>query len=330
MKALVFRLEPVTEGHHPAVDMWLRLDPGHRRPHSVEALFKVRTRRAKKSDVFRLLGAVDGSPVIAKRAPRRSAEAERFVYEEVLVRLGLPTPRWYGVVEEPGDDWSWIFMEEVEGSAFAPDLKEHRELAARWLATFHTRTERLPLDGPLPANGPARYLDHLGAAQARIERSLRVEALPEGDRGHLRLVVRQLERVRGAWDRVRATLQAGPQTLTHGDFVAKNLKVGLSPSGDQLYVLDWETSGWGSPAPDLASIDLAAYHRHTRRPWPDLSLDDLAHLRHAGRILRLLAAADWASMRLPSRSERPIPAGGSVGNLKVYGMRLATLLERYR
>src|SRR5438477_777794 len=94
---------------HPAAKAWSTIRPGGAEPTEIERL-----KKEMKAQVFRLESVgPDGSPVIAKRCERVNGLIERTIYEEVLPCVPGPALRCYGYVDEPNDQFCWIFLEDA-------------------------------------------------------------------------------------------------------------------------------------------------------------------------------------------------------------------------
>jgi aminoglycoside phosphotransferase (APT) family kinase protein len=102
------------------------------------------------------------------------------------------------------------------------------------------------------------------------------------------------------WSQVETCCEAIPSTLVHGDFRPKNVHVRRDHDGSALLPMDWETAGWGGPAPDLARVDLQAYWTVVREYWPALDLPAVQRLANLGKLFCRLAAMNWESMSLKS------------------------------
>jgi Ser/Thr protein kinase RdoA (MazF antagonist) len=103
----------------------------------------------------------------------------------------------------------------------------------------------------LPDRGPGHYPGHLRSARAAILGNLTNSALSAEDRALLNTIVSQCDALESRWDQVQRTCDRMPRTLVHGDFVVKNVNVRSGPAGPAFLAFDWETAGWGVPAPDL-------------------------------------------------------------------------------
>src|SRR5207244_11271110 len=91
----------------------------------------------------------------------------------------------------------------------------------------------------------------------------------------------------------------------HGDLARRNTRFRVNADNRGLVVFDWEMAGRGVPAPDLASslirkypACLATYFSSIRQAWPTLNFEDILRMADVGRILRIIAALDWASLSL--------------------------------
>src|SRR5260370_28709409 len=137
----------------PPVWEWSELRSVRVRPDAVEVL-----KDRKDSKVYRLDGAgPGGSNVIAKWCSQANALLERTIYEKVLSRLPFPTLRYYGLLEEEGSEFCWVFIEDAGGVRYCPDIEEHCVLAAEWLGVLPTSGPELGPYFGLPQNAPHPY-----------------------------------------------------------------------------------------------------------------------------------------------------------------------------
>ena len=120
-------LEHGDEEEHPALAAWLAAGAHRARPSDIECL-----KDGRKSSVYRLTGAGPrGGGVVAKRCLRESALVERAVYERVLPSLQLTRPEYFGLGDDPDDEYCWLFLEDAGGQAFVHGDAGQRRLAAR-------------------------------------------------------------------------------------------------------------------------------------------------------------------------------------------------------
>jgi Phosphotransferase enzyme family len=314
---------------HPAVRAWCQLHP-HAAPAQITPL---RTSR-RKSAVYRLVGAGrGGSPVIAKRSRTAAAQIERTVYEGILPRLAVPSLRYEGFVPEP-DDSCWLFMEEATGSAYSNLLAEHRVRAGRWLGLLHSAAADVA-DGPrLPEAGPGRYLPLLQRVRAAASGNLDNPVLSPDDLGFLEGLVARLDDVAAHWDRLEAICHGVPQTLVHGDFNGRNIRLRGDEGDATVVVFDWEESGWGVPAVDLAqqltvqsgqlsaNADIPAYWAAVRERWPAVSLEACRRLAYCGTVFRAAAAMSWITHNLANDG-----AHACLGDMRLYAAELESALK---
>jgi thiamine kinase-like enzyme len=296
---------PVCDRHssdlraHPAFQAWQSLSMEVTLPTGLVVL-KAQRNEGEKSGVYRLEGCgPGGSAVIAKRCQRPIAAVERVIYEDVLPNLSEPGLKYYGFIEEPEGNFTWLFLEDAGGEEYSPGVEKHRHMAARWLAHLHVATERSAALSRIPARGPKSYLEHLRTACDRILGNLRNPALAEQDRQSLMSLVGVCRLLTPRWSRMREFCERMPHAVVHGDFVEKNLRIRNGSAGPILIPFDWEMAGCATPAADLAECpDLDAYYSEVRSSWPHLTLADIRRMAEIGRIFRWAAALDWASWGL--------------------------------
>jgi preprotein translocase subunit Sss1 len=276
---------------HPAVEAWRQIDRRARRPSRIEVL-KLEKR---KCAVFRIVGVgPSGRPVIAKRRPALDGDLEVRLYVELLPTLSLPALELYGSVSDA--EHSWLFLEDAGEVRYDPRIPTHHVLAVNWLADLHTAAATFR--DWFPQTGTAYFREELRAAQDGVCSSLDHPSLSPTDVATLRDVQISLQVVEERWRDIEAACAGAPETLVHGDFVSKNVRVRTMRGGPELIAFDWETAGWATPAADLILLadDEAAtrvYHSRIARSWPRVALADVDRLRHVGTVLRLVHAVRW-------------------------------------
>jgi aminoglycoside phosphotransferase (APT) family kinase protein len=309
---------------HPAVKAWTAATSLETAP---ERIHVFRERQLPRGAVYSLHGlGLGGGAVIAKRSLATTIVIERTIYEEILARLPLTAPHYYGacVNEQSG----WIFLEDVGDERYAKGEPEHRELGARWLGTLHVGAAHLAAARSLPDAGPPRYLQHLRMGREKILRSLRTWPFPSTDAGILGAIVSYCDAIEARWARVEAACWGARDTLVHGDFQPKNALLRRDASGLRLCTIDWEMAGFGTPAADLTRIDLRTYWSVVRPAWPEVDLETVDRLAKGGRVLQLLAEVHWASEWL--ECTRAAARTDGVVYLEVAGRRLAEAARRAR
>jgi ATP-binding cassette subfamily B protein len=303
---------------HPAVRAWLSL--GGAEPQQVSVL---KAKRFRKRGVYRLDGAgPGGAPVIAKICNRRTGEVESAVYEHLLPRLPMPHLRFYGNVPDGDRQHCWLFLEDAGAERYSPAEAEHRRLAARWLANVQLHAGEFVRDSDLPSRGSSHYLIHLFNARDEITRQMRREE--DGSDGTLVLedLLTKLDLLESRWEEIAAFCDTLPQTVVHGDFVPKNLRIMRNRLGIGLAIFDWETAGLGTQAPDLAQLlepELSALarkeqpkrlDRFSANPCLDTyrsvlaassigpDVETVEQLAAVGNVLRCLAGLDWTCSQM--------------------------------
>jgi ATP-binding cassette subfamily B protein len=317
---------------HPAVQAWRRLDARHRMPERVSPV-KVKPEQ-RRTPVYRLDGAgPNGANVIAKGCTAVDAAIERTVYERFLPHLPLPSAHYYGCVQDPVSERAWLFVEELHGEKYSYVLPEHRAHAGRWLGILHTRAHTIGPQPGLPDAGPHRYLQQLRLARDRIRGHSDNPALRNEDLTFLLSLESRFNDLEQHWDRLVDACAGMPETLVHGDFSGKNIRV--QPGSDPgLAVFDWEDAGWGVPAADLAQLrhpesriaagaDVTTYWSIVSETWRNHNQADIERLAWCGTVFRSLAALQWDSHHLKHEW-----AEWFIASMRLYDAELAEALVR--
>jgi ATP-binding cassette subfamily B protein len=292
---------------HPAVRAWRRLGPDLALPDRISP--RKRKPSPRRPPVYRLEGAgPDGSAVIAKGCTAAAALVERTVYEQFLAHLPLARARYYGCVEDPTGELTWLFLDEVRGEKYSCLLPQHRVYAALWLGLLHGGAHSLGPQAGLPDGGPGRYLERLRATRECVRAHLDSPMLSTDDVAFLQALLSRLDELEEHWDRLVEACAGMPQTLVHGDLSGKNVRVQAGADAG-IAVFDWTDAGWGVPAADLAQLvlpesnlsvgaDIPTYWAAVRERWPSLDLADVERVAYCGSAFRALAALEWDSHHL--------------------------------
>jgi aminoglycoside phosphotransferase (APT) family kinase protein len=299
-----------------AIRAWRSLGAGRGEPEHLEVL-----KRDRAGTLVCRLRCTGEPVVIAKRSPQANAAVERTVYEAILARLPVPSPRYHGANAEPEGGFCWLFLEEVGGKRFRPERPAHRAAAARWLAALHRASADLAPVPALPDRSPEHYRGLLERGRDAL-RLRREAAAGTGARAVLEDVLAQLERLPSHWSALERACNGAPATLVHGDLVDHNARVLDAPPGPAFLAFDWEKAGWGVPAEDLASVDLDAYRASRGNPL-DLDPDALRRLAGAGRVFRCLVFLEWATS-----GRSPMHADGELEQLGLCRSWLGPLLHK--
>ena len=317
---------------HPAVQAWRRLNPDRVVPERITpAKFKANKTRSHLT-VYRLQGVgPEGEAVIAKRCDRGEGLVERAVYERVLPHVSLPSPHFYGAVED--QDVCWLFIREVQGEKYDVDRPDHRAAAAQWLGLLHTEAPSVAGRAGLPDAGPGRYRDQMRTTRDAVRNHLDNPAFGNGDLAFLDRLLEQFDDLDEHWGRLERDCSGLPPTLIHGDFNGKNLRIQTAPSGPQLVAFDWADAGLAVPAVDLAQVatpsfrmsaspDLATYWSVVRESWPTCDHADIERLANCGAVFRALAVITWDANHLAEAW-----ADAFLPNLQIYQAELVRALD---
>lgn len=297
---------------HPAVRAWNRLN---REPSEIGQISILKKRF--KATIYRIerLGP-GGTSVIAKCCRKETAAQERFIYEEILRSLPVSRPHYYGFVHDDGDS-DWLFLEYVEGEQYSRERPDHSALAGSWLGLLHTSGKYAAAAPRLPDRSHRHYLRQLHAARERLARTRALNHLPPDESAIVEAVIGQCDFLQARWDKIRRWCDGMPNTLVHGDFKPKNVVIRRTAEGPVLLPFDWEASGWGVPAEDLAYVDLAAYRNAVKRSCSDVTVQEARRMKIVGRIFRGLSEFSWESVKFqPSWV-------GSIAKLQFYRDRMS-------
>jgi ATP-binding cassette subfamily B protein len=313
---------------HPAVQAWRQIAPEQPVPARVVPV-KVKADRDRAARAYRLEPVERDAPVIiAKGCRRADAVMERLVYEEILPHVPLPGPQCYGVVADPDAERGWVFLEELRGEEYSSLIPSHRIAAAQWLGLLHTHAQEWADPASLPAAGPSRYRDQMHIARDAIREHVDNPALGADDVAFLDGVLARFDHLDEHWEPLETMCAGMPETLVHGDFNRKNLRVQVTEGAPRVVAFDWGDAGWGVPTADLAQSsiaacpDLDAYWEVVRGRWPAYGREMFERLAQCGSVFRALAAMRWASRGMPFDW-----APWSVANLRLYDAELTRALE---
>ena len=282
---------------HPAVKAWRAFQPSQvLEPRNIEMLEK-----GKKTNVYRLDGFGQAQrTLIAKRCRRRTSIVERTIYEKFLPLLPVRTLGYYGFAPDEDDAYCWLFLEDAGGDRYSSEDDQHRALAGRWLGLLHLTAAAAAGSERLPERSPRHYLEELQSTEVVIRKNLGNPALSADDVALLTARLSSYSTLRSRWGHVEALCNRLPQTLVHGDFAEKNLRIRHLDDGQALMAFDWETAGWGTPAVDFApfvldsvSPSLESYLSVVTPQWTHLTIEDLEQLANMGVIFRLIYSIAW-------------------------------------
>lgn len=313
---IVFKERPPDIQAHPAVLAWSRFRPGSELPAAVSLL-----KKRSKTAVYKVDGVgPHGSPVVAKLCRRHVAAYEETIYEQILAALPVSHPLYYGSVKE-SDDHDWLFLEYIEGEPYSRSNGDHSTLVAKWLGLMHSTAAQCARAAELPDRGPRYHLIHLQQARQNLNRGLNLLKLSAAELSVIEDVISQCDLLESRWPRVEQWCGSLPCTLIHGDFKPRNVVIRTGLTESSVFVFDWEASGWGIPAADIAYVDIASYHEMASRHWPDVSIEDVRIMKIVGRIFRGIEEFRWESEKFDPRWE------ASTIKLNYYRERMAEAIQ---
>jgi Phosphotransferase enzyme family len=304
-----------TEMAQDAIQAWLRFRPGSFAPREISLL-----KNSPRSIVFRLSGiGPGGSGIVAKRCPRADGYFESFIYNEVLGPLPFDSLRCYGFVEDGAGEYGWLFLED---GGVEPIARKSELSFAHWLGVLHASTSNLGGPSRLPLRGPAWHLEGLRTARSGLCESVREQRLGDADRSALEGILFCFDVLEQNWHRIEECCDRLPWALVHGDLQPKNIMTRRAASGIAFLPLDWEESGWGPPAVDLAGIDVAGYWTAAHEKWPRVEFRRVEEQVRCGSVLHVLTAVGWETVRLASGSRHK-----AYRRLQIYAEQISAAMK---
>src|SRR6266851_2055694 len=307
-------------GEHRAVKAWAKTSTRQVAPTRVVILKP----EDKTSSVYRLEGlGPNGKAVIAKRKRIRSTALELVIYREIFPHIGLRTLNCYGFSDDPDPNFGWLFLEDAGDQRYDFNDREHRALAAEWLAMLHTGGAQDAIGKYwLPSRGLEYWHNIASLACETVRQNLGNPAFSANDLTILHAILSYSEVLLIHWSQVEEICRLMPETLVHGDFSPKNARIRAGANGLHLFPIDWDCAGWGTAAADLSHTDIVAYWSVVRQRWPGLELDAVKRFANVGRMF-------WALDPITGEVE-PL-AGKWVGNvmrkMRFYHAELAAAMQ---
>jgi len=290
---------------HPAAIAWLAAG-GQLPPLEIRVL-KERSKGVRKSAVYWLRGAGPvGEGVIAKMSKRHAAALETRIYSEILPAIPVSAPTFHGALDE-GGQFSWLFLEYVDGARYTPNRADHRRALGTWLAELHASAAGADR-GALPDRGPSHFLAWVREGRAVLAAASEWPQLTNEEADLAERLCRSLDVLEECWGQVVAVASALPATLVHGDLVRKNIVVRDRAGAPAVVAFDWEKAGSGPPAVDLAQLPgshrlaadacLDAYHSVLQRRGIDVSHESVCRSGALGTVFRCVAGIFWSGLSL--------------------------------
>jgi len=174
-----------------------------------------------------------------KRLRPETQDAEQYAYTKLLPVLEFHTPHLYGAFPDREPSRSWLILERVEGKPIElSDTQLNRGLF-EILGQLHGRGQFLVAEENIP--------EHLRFFSTETEKSFaKWNDLLARDMNCLSLDARALE----IFNARLKNLREAPCTWVHGDLETSN----LLHVGPWIYVIDWESCGFGPASLDLGPV----------------------------------------------------------------------------
>ena len=193
---------------------------------------------------------------------RGGVEYETKVYQKVLNKQSLSSPRFYGAYK--GKDKRCLIVQYLKGSKLLKDDHDphHFAKAAAWIGTLH-KNHAANTPTSIKKYDTAYYLVWLEAvekiANAFGDKYTWLPVVCEWFRENLHLLLN------------------GPQTFIHGEYYTKNILVRRG----NIYPIDWESAAIGAGEIDLASLvegwdykrQRVAIKEYIKARWPGGDFD---------------------------------------------------------
>ncbi len=187
----------------------------------------------------------------------RNFEREVRFYQQLAPSVPIRTLRCFHAVVEDDIGWFVLLLEDLgsarEGSDVAGCSLDDAGAALRAVARLHATFWNSPLPGALPwLLTPEIRTQRSGPPDsAAFDRSIqilneRIGGLPASLLAVLRKVAEALQR--------GLLMPAGPRTLVHGDFSAKNMFFVDAPDETEIVLFDWQLTGHAPAAFDVSQF----------------------------------------------------------------------------
>ncbi|MFC0774402.1 phosphotransferase family protein [Terrimonas alba] len=189
---------------------------------------------------------------------RGGVEYETKVYQKVLNRLSLSSPRFYGAYKEKNK--SCLVIQYLKGSKLLKDDHDpnHFASAAAWIGNLHR----------IYASNPPSYIKIYDKAYYSIWLDS-VEKIAHALHSKYPWLTGVCE-----WFKENMhSLLSSPQTFIHGEYYTKNILVRRG----NIYPIDWESAAIGAGEIDLASLiegwdykrQRTAVKKYISARWPE-------------------------------------------------------------
>lgn len=247
--------------------------------------------RPGKAAVYVVRGLNSVDVVVAKLQDRRQSWFEERVYSDVLGALPVPSIRCHAYVPSCDPALAWLVTDHADGVPFDQGSREHADRLARWIGRVHVGAASVSCPADFPDHGSDYWREVVLEAVRVLHGGAENTEVTEEEREGLQALADVFSKVLARWEVMVGWMGFLPDTLTHGDLVPQNIRMGGVAPDLVPWVLDWGEAGWGSPVIDLLWVDLRAYLRSIDPEWTAPTLS-------TARILRALGAVLWTAFVL--------------------------------
>jgi len=194
-----------------------------------------------------------GGGYFTDRSVLRGVPYESYIYRNLLARLPLTTPRFYGAFEDQATGNTCLVLEYLDD--YLPVAKslgrDALKLTAHWIGRFHAAGKELL------ATASTSNLNSYNA-EYFFEWSRRMADIPNHFRQNFSWLADMCDRC----DAFLELLSKATQTIVHGEFYPSEALI----RDAEIRVVDWESAGIGAGELDLAAL--------TQGPWPEEILQE--------------------------------------------------------
>jgi hypothetical protein len=241
-------------------------------------------------------------PVVAKIRPRGGLDLERAIHEVVLPALSVETPGFLGFANAGENDV--LFLEHVGLREFVPHEPAHQAAAGRWLGQCHGASTQVSSPSIVPRRDLAEDRASLGSTHSQLATILGSTALGAEAEQLVSDVLELLSTAARRWPEWAERVALAPAVLTHGAFIARNVRIRGEADTLVTVPFDWDHVAVRSPAVDLArawgrtrgfaaSASLTEYRTVCSLNGLPLEPDVVAALATLGTVIRAAACIGW-------------------------------------
>lgn len=217
------------------------------------------------------------------------------VYRELLSKIDVTVPHFYGAYYETQKNSVWLVLEFLENCVQVTKSSDPEAMtkAARWIGNFHATCSSMARDKKLDFLKQYDSEYYMGWAN----RALSFADNSGGKHGWLEVLCNRFLDVVDI-------LSEAPITIIHGEYYPQNIMY----SERTVYPVDWESAALAVGEIDIASLTEGWSEAHTRKfeceyaaaRWPEGAQYNIQRTIYAARIYQYIR---WLGER-PDRTDR--------------------------